>query len=200
MKLQSQSKGVKSMKKFLTITLTLAICIGLMAAMPHKTQQDKAHEIAEIARRMGLPEEDPIIVRAKELWWNADANFKNDRDMIATVIYNEAWGGCSDRHRELVAAVVVNRVNSDKFPGTVYDVVVQPGQYHKAYVTPGSYYWNAARADPTAWAECQRIAAKALNGEVECPANVLYQAEGTQGTGTYEVCATSYSTTYFCYG
>lgn len=171
-----------------------------MASMPYKTQQDQAHEIAEIARQMGLPEDDPIIVRASELWREADTDFQTDRDIIATVVYNEAWGGCTERHRELVSAVVVNRVNSDLFPDTVYDVVTQPGQYLKAYATPGSRYWNEARADPDIWAECQRIAAKVLNGEIECPENVLYQAEGTQGTGTYETAATSYSTTYFCYG
>lgn len=188
------------MKNLLAITLTLIICIGMMANTPYKTQQNNAHEIAELARQMGLPEEDPIIVRAGELWWDADANFKNDRDIVATVIYNEAWGGCSERHRELVGAVVANRVRSTLYPNTFYDVVAQPGQYSSAYVTPGSRCWNAARADQTIWAECQRIAGRVINDEVECPANVYYQAESTQGCGTYEVCSTSYSTTYFCYG
>lgn len=188
------------MKKLLAITLTLFICIGLMASTPYKTQQDQAHQIAELARQMGLSEDDPIISRARQLWWDADADFKNDRDIIATVIYNEAWGGCSNRHRELVGAVVANRVKSTLYPNTVYDVVVQPGQYASAYVTPGSGCWNAARAEQSVWAECQRIASRAINGEVDCPTNVFYQAECTQGYGVYEVCSTSYSTTYFCYG
>lgn len=189
------------MKKVISFCIVcVVLVIGTNAQATWLQQKNQAHEIAELARQMGLPEDDPIIVRAQELWWEADADFQTDRDIIATVVYNEAWGGCTDRHRELVAAVVVNRVNSTQFPNTVYDVVVQPGQYHKAYATPGSRYWNAARADPTSWAECQRVAAKALNGEVECPTNVFYQAEGTQGSGTYETAATSYSTTYFCYG
>ena len=33
-------------------------------------QQERAHEIAQLARDIGLPENDPIIVRASELWWN----------------------------------------------------------------------------------------------------------------------------------
>lgn len=171
------------------------------AAGIENTQKEQAHAIAELARDMGLSETDPIIVRARELWFEADAQFCRNRDIIACVVYNEAWGGCTDRHRELVAAVVYNRVNCT-YGGatTVYDVVSAPGQYLKAYATPGSYYWNKATKDPTVWAECQRIATKALNGEVVCPANVVGQSESTQGSGTYEICRTSYSTTYFCYG
>ena len=36
-------------------------------------RQKQAHEVAEIARRMGLPENDPIIARAQELWQGNDA-------------------------------------------------------------------------------------------------------------------------------
>lgn len=181
--------------------LVLALGAVWIGAYRPQDTKDAAHEIAELARSLGLPEDDPIIVRAKELWWEADDTFCADRDIIATVIYNEAWGGCSERHRELVAAVVVNRVASELFPDSVAGVVAQKGQYHPAYVYAGSIYGQRARADAEAWAECQRIAARALLGEVECPANVLYQAEFLQGTtGVYETHETTYSTTYFCYG
>ena len=181
---------------FISSCTTHANAIGI-----EDTRKTQAHEIAEQARAMGLPETDPIIVRARELWYEADAQFCMNRDIIACVVYNEAWGGCTDRHRELVAAVVYNRVNC-AYGGatTVYDVVSAPGQYLKAYATPGSYYWNQATKDPTVWAECQRIATKALNGEVVCPADVVGQSEARQGSGVYEICKTSYSTTYFCYG
>ena len=33
-------------------------------------QQAKAHEIAQAARSLGLSEDDPIIVRAQEIWWD----------------------------------------------------------------------------------------------------------------------------------
>lgn len=161
--------------------------------------QNKAHEMAETARSIGLPENDPIIVRASELWWEANSKFCADRDIVATVVYNEAWYGCSDRHRELVAAVVCNRVNHPSFPNTVYDVVVQRGQYHPAYANANSYYGQRARADAKAWAECQKIAEKALRGEVECPSNVIWQANFRQGKGVYETHYTSYSTSYFCW-
>lgn len=161
--------------------------------------QGAAHEIAELARSLGLPEDDPIIVRAKEIWEEANEQFCKDRDIIATVVYNEAGLGCSDRHMELVAAVICNRVNSDKFPNSVYDVVVAPKQYHPAYANPNSYYGKRAR-ESEIWHKCQEIAIKALRGEIECPDDVFFQANFFQGTKTYEIHYTSYSKTWFCYG
>jgi len=148
----------------------------------------------------GLPEDDPIIARAREIWWEQDARFQTDRDIIATVVYNEAGYGCTDRHMELVAAVVCNRVASEHpgWPDTVYEVVVQPGQYLPAYADPGSYYGQRARASGV-WTKCQEIAERALLGQIECDPDVVFQAEFTQGSGVYETHCTSYSTTYFCY-
>lgn len=120
-------------------------------------------------------------------------------DILATVIYNEAWGGCTTRHRELVAAVVMNRVHSDLFPNTIYEVVCQPNQYSTAYADPWSYEGQNARSNAENWATCQEIAMKAMRGEVECPENVLFQANFVQGHGIYETCYTSYSVSYFCY-
>ena len=199
-------KKVKRLARFLAVMFVTAllvclvcVCFSNAAEYQPTTQKTQAHEIAEAARALGLPESDPIIVRAKELYAEADTQFQNDRDIIATVIYNEAWGGCTDRHRELVGAVILNRMNSDIYPATVYDVVVQPGQYLKAYATPDSAYWVKARANPENWLHCQELASKVLNGEVTCDDDVMYQANFRQGTSVYETCFTSYSVTYFCH-
>lgn len=194
------------MKKFkftLCMICTIAIMLSTVAiAIDGWTErQEKTHEIAALAREMGLPEDNPIITEAKRIWWEdhyakqQPARTYSDEDVriIATVIYYEAWGGCSDRHRELVAAVVVNRVKSDRFPNTVYDVVAQPRQYLKAYAD------GTMTVPDSAWDTCSTIAEKALRGEVDCPDNVVFQAEFRQGAGVYEICPTSYSTTYFCY-
>jgi spore germination cell wall hydrolase CwlJ-like protein len=149
---------------------------------------------------MGLPETDPIILRAQEIWNEEQTKIDRDRDIIATVVYNEAWGGCSDRHRELVAAVVVNRSQSPSWPPTIADVVSQRGQYLAAYAREDSKYQKAARKDPDVWKHCQEIASKAMSGEVDCPESVVFQANFRQGSGTYEVHTTSYSKSYFCYG
>lgn len=162
--------------------------------------QDSMHRIAEYARALGLPEDDPIIIRAKELWLKADKDFHRDRDIVATVVYNEAGNGCSDRHMELVAAVVYNRLMSEKFPDTIRDIVVAPKQYHPDYVDADSYYGKRARESSEKWEKCQEIATKALKGEIECPRDVYYQANFKQGKGIYEIHYTTYSTTWFCYG
>ena len=157
-----------------------------------------AQEITKMARSIGLPESDPIIVRAKALFNEAYGQFRTDRDIIATVVYNEAGYGCSDRHMELVAAVIYNRLKSDKFPDTVYEIVTAPKQYHPLYAEADSLYGKLARKSDK-WKKCQQIAVKALKGEIKCPDYVLYHANFTQGDGIYETHYTTYSTTWFCY-
>lgn len=127
-------------------------------------------------------------------------DFERDVDIVAVLIFNEGWCETSLRHKEMDGAVVYNRLNSDQFPNTVYEIVTAQGQYHPAYANPDSIYSQAARADPEIWATCREIARRALSGEVDCPADVVFQAEEPQGKGIYEIHYTSYSTTYFCYG
>lgn len=194
-----QKKTRRTEAALLCAALSAVLLLGGFAYQPAETQVS-VQEIAVLARGLGLPETDPIIQRAQALWWEAESRRRADRDIIATVVFNEAGYGCSDRHMELVAAVICNRVASDTFPDSVYDVVVQPGQYHPAYADPESWYSRRAREDAGTWAKCQEIAALALDGAVDCPAAVLYQANFTQGSGVYEVHQTSYSSTYFCYG
>lgn len=173
------------------------------AAFEYIEQKESAHEIAEMARQMGLQESDPIIVRAKELWNEADAQFQIDRDIIAVLIYNEAGYGCTLEHMETAAMVPINRVNSPKWPDTIYDVVCQPGQYLPAYATPGSKYWNKAVTDTERFKYCQEIATRALNGEIDVPEDVVYQANFTQApyggsVDIYKQYAACGNMTYFC--
>lgn len=89
-----------------------------------------------------------------------------------------------------VGSVVLNRVASDKFPNTVYDVIYQPGQYSTA-----SYL---ASQVPTQ--EVLDVTDYLLRNGSDYPADVLYQANFAQGSGVYMTLSTSYSTMYFCYG
>lgn len=163
---------------------------------PEFVRAEIAETVSESEPEVTVPAEDADTEAPAE-----DSELEQDIDIIATLVFHEAWGGCSDRHRELVAAVVYNRVNSDLFPDTVYGVVTQVNQYKPAYADAESFYGRAARADPEIWETCREIARKALSGEVDCPADVVFQAESPQGeTGIYEIHYTSYSTTYFCYG
>lgn len=61
------------------VLIALLFCAAILAvhayAVSWTPRQTRAHEIAESARDMGLPEDDPILVRASEIWWE-DANAK----------------------------------------------------------------------------------------------------------------------------
>jgi hypothetical protein len=186
-------------KKIITVLTTALLIVTTATAYQPLEQQEVAHEIAELARSINLLESDPIIQGAQEIWWLAQNEFDYDRDLIATAIYHEAWGGCSDRHRELVGAVIYNRTNSPVWPDTIYEVLAAPKQYTKDFVTPNTKAWNKARENSEIWVHCQSIAEKVLRGEVNCPSNVVYQSNSIQGK-IYETHKTSYSTTYFCYG
>lgn len=50
------------------VLLALVVCVGYTYVERWTANQNTAHEIAELARGMGLPETDPIIVRAQEIW------------------------------------------------------------------------------------------------------------------------------------
>ena len=163
----------------------LPLCEAVKASCNCAARKDEAPDI--------------IFEHAEEETTICEAREASDLEIIACVVYNEAAYGCTERHQELVAAVVVNRLHDDRFPATVYGVVTQPGQYHPDYATPGSYYWSRA-VNSDVWEHCLEIAERALAGEIDCPANVLFQAEFLQGSGVYEIGYTSYSTTYFCYG
>ena len=177
-----------------------------------ESRQEHAHNIAESARHLGYEEDSYIINTVRDEWWEAyydiqeikywrEIQNEKDAKIIATVIYHEGMFGTTERHKELIAAVVMNRVNSDKFPNTVYDVVTQPGQYLAAYANESGHYMQTAMSDTENWNLCLEIAYRALNGEIECPTNVLYQSNfNSLGCGYYEVCYTSYSVTYFAYG
>lgn len=124
-------------------------------------------------------------------WWT-----EYELDLLAAIIYCEAGSdSCSDRHQQLVGQVVLNRVASDSFPDTIYDVVTQEKptlQY--------STYKVALKIPPDEIPErCYDNALAVLMGEVDCPDNVVFQANFKQGSGIYEEHKTSYSTTYFCY-
>lgn len=129
----------------------------------------------------------------------AEDAFEHDVDSTAAVIYHEAWDRTTERHKLLVGAVVYNRRNSPRFPDTVDGVIMQKNQYYHADVDRDSEYMTSAQADPEIWAECRRLARLALTGQVDCPPDVVFQANFVQGE-VYETFDTPYSTTWFCYG
>ena len=107
--------------------------------------------------------------------------------MLSHLMFAE--GGCDYYPDELsyyIGSVVLNRMASDDFPNTMKEVIFQKGQYECTWL--GTYY-----NDPPE--KCIEMARTLLQNGSMLPANVVFQAEFTQGSGTYVKIAN----TYFCY-
>lgn len=59
-------------KRLIIVYLLLALLMTGFAGREWTQKQTTAHRIAELARSLGLPEDDPIIQRAQEIWWEED--------------------------------------------------------------------------------------------------------------------------------
>ena len=112
---------------------------------------------------------------------------EEDIDLLARLLFAEAGSDwISDDTIYYVGSVVLNRVNSDLFPDTLYDVIYQAGQYSCTW--SGGIY-----NEPTE--RCYRIAEDLLRNGSRLPEGVLFQAEFTQGSGVYVY----QDNLYFCY-
>lgn len=108
---------------------------------------------------------------------------ENDFELLARVIEAEA-GGESDYHKLCVGTVVMNRVASDKYPGTIEGVIYQPGQYQ--CVTNSHINKEPSKSSYEA-------AESILDGRRMFRSSVVYQAEFIQGKVVEKV-----GNTYFC--
>lgn len=121
---------------------------------------------------------------------------EDDLFCLAAAIYNEAGGNaCTDEHRIAVGNVVINRVNDTRFPDSIRDVLEQQGQY--SGMEGGVRFAERSKydAEQEAVQRAYDVAQRVLEGEMICPENVVWQSEGTQGTGTWK----KIGNTYFCY-
>lgn len=115
------------------------------------------------------------------------ADYDNDLWYLSRVIQQEA-GYCSTEMMEGVGSVVINRVNDDRFPNTIPEVINQPGQYSTAEYLSSQ--------EPTQ--EAINVAVDLLENGSKLPEDVVWQANFAQGTYIYKSLSTSYSTMYFC--
>lgn len=115
-----------------------------------------------------------------------------DEDLyrMSHLIYGEA-GNCSREMMEAVGSVVLNRVEDDRFPGTIADVIFQPGQYSCTW--DGNY-------DLAPSEEAIEVARFLLEEGSQIDGSVVWQAEFVQGDGIYKTVTSPWGTTmYFCY-
>lgn len=92
---------------------------------------------------------------------------EDDVELLACVIYQEAGSDavCDDCRRR-VADVVLNRVESEYFPDTIYEVLMQPSQYG-AYSMTGIVWPERASYETEAHAveRARQIAREVLSGQ-----------------------------------
>lgn len=183
----------RSFAAVIAVAAIMTVCAGSASALyvdPYIQQQEAAHAVAETARQYGYPEDSAVIQAASADWWEAQAGLEAEIDLLARVIWFEAGANwLSDRQQQLVAAVVLNRINDPRFPNTMKGVVYAKGQYSCA-----SRLYSINKSGITQ--RCYDNARLAVYGQVECPSNVVFQAGFRQGKGVYAYMGN----TYFCYG
>lgn len=118
--------------------------------------QCKTHEIAELARELGLEETNPIILEASRIWWSdcgadklsIDTSIENhygldtywteaDAEMLAKLIYTEAHGIPSKMEKAAVVWCVLNRV--DESDSSISAITTAPNQFAYSPYSPTTY-------------------------------------------------------------
>ena len=103
-----------------------------------------------------------------------DLNMEDVR-LLAAVIWAEAEGE-DHTGKRLVAATVLNRVDDERFPNTIFDVINQPGQF--TVVGNGRLYTGYEKQDPS----CVQAAMEELMSRTD--RNVLFFCAYGYGYGT----------------
>lgn len=92
---------------------------------------------------------------------------QDELELLACVVYQEAGADyICDECRRRVADVVLNRVNDERYPDTIYEVLTQKAQY-------GRYHWTDVVWPASTYEECNasavenayRIAEEVLRGD-----------------------------------
>ena len=130
-------------KKFIIFgIIVLLICVMVTPALAAWTnRQEKAHEIAELARSIGLPEDDPIIGRAQEIWWEDYYLYfqskpqikqytlnQDEVNALARTVWGEARGVSSKAEQAAVIWCILNRVDAG-YGDSIIEVITAPGQF-----------------------------------------------------------------------
>lgn len=115
-----------------------------------------------------------------------DSAENNEEAALLSRLVNAEAGSASRETKIAVASVILNRVNSDIFPDTIYDVIYQEGQYPPA---------TNGMLDQTPNEESVEAALYVYTNGSQIPSNVLYQSSAPQGSGVWA----ELDGQYFCY-
>ena len=142
------------------------ICMTLLTAIPVG-----AGEMPIVERFEGQPVEDINM---------------DDVKLLAAVIWAEAEGE-DHTGKRLVASTVLNRVDDERFPNTIYEVIFQNGQF--TVIGNGRFDKGYILQEPS----CVQAAMEELMQRTD--ENVLFFSAGGWGYGTPYM---QYGNHYFC--
>lgn len=116
---------------------------------------------------------------------------ENDLYVLSHIISAEA-GNCSNEMMIAVGSVVLNRVDDDRFPDTIEEVVFQRNPTQYSPTVNGTYY-----NEPTEGAV--EVAQMLLEEGSQIPSDVVWQSNFPQGTETWDTIKSPWgSVMYFC--
>lgn len=124
-------------------------------------------------------------IRGKEAAGSETENYSQELSVLAALVEAEV-GDLSDDCQIAAASVVLNRVSSQTFPDTVYDVIYQPGQYETV---------DNGKIENHPDDNVKKNVEYVLKNGSQIPENVIYQGMFPQGSGVWEVIDGE----YFCY-
>lgn len=132
------------------------VILLLLVIIPTKNENKASPVMPQIIQKQKYDEQPAPkpIPQQKRVVVSREIDVKPNADIIllAKIIYIEARGE-SFNGKIAVGATVINRVKSDRFPKTISEVILQPGQYASKGI-------NNIKFDE----ECYKAALEAFNG------------------------------------
>ena len=127
------SKQIKHIARWLVLCFTILIVLFICTisesawAMEYPEQQQQAHNTAEQARAAGASEDDPVIIEAQRLWWEAESVREKYAVMLAKTIKIEAGGIQSKTEQACIAWTALNRADAQQT--TLDKILTAPNQF-----------------------------------------------------------------------
>lgn len=127
-----------------------------------------------------------LIIFSKVVYGEEAREYTDDEVyMLSHLICGESEG-CGWDMKISVGSVVLNRIEDERFPDTMAEVIFQEGQYSCTW--DGNYYREPSK-------ETIEAAIYLLENGPAIDESVVWQAEFPQGNGVYDTIGNQ----YFCY-
>lgn len=168
---RNEIRKLVNLAKLLAVLMLILIIVELKGC----AQEAKAGTITGETQLAGIS-----LLMQEVIDKTGNAPYPEDLELLAQVMYFENWSTDAEHEAaRLTGAVVLNRVKSPNFPGTIKGVLYQ--QNPRQYTTTHKFY--SKQIPP----ECYKLAAHLLKyGALDVPANVIYQSTHEEfGSGVW---------------